>query len=272
MLSACTESDKSQSPVERLGLAETTIGRALVEEAIARANAIAGDKPGIRLAPSWQQAKPTRHETVVFLIAPGNIAAAYSVMVPAACKCVFIQPRAFEEWVGEHSTANSGMLAIDHRDILTIMLLHEIGHIVRGDPGQFEAERGNSDVNIVGTAEKQRETDADRYALDLIVAASQSSKAMEGWLGAMAVQLALTNLSWNLASKRFIGNFGATTLCSRNVFGDPGYTHPNLELRILTMNALLANTNTAWQLVKDFETCRNAPRQPSLLGVPLELK
>jgi len=269
-LAGCLESDPDKNPVERLGLAETTNGRALVEDAIAKANAIAGTRHAARLFTSWQNTDSAKDAVTVYLIAPDSIASAYNVMVPTNCRCVFVQPRAFEEWVFRRSGASTSMLEVQRADILAFMLLHELGHIRHGDPGQFEAEHGNAEANFLETSQKQRETSADRFAVDLISAASQDSKAVAGWLSANSLQIALTNLSWNLASMRLIGNFGASTLCAKSAFGDSGYTHPNLELRVLTTNALLANTETARQLLDDFQGCRRMPRQPSVLGDPLQ--
>lgn len=255
------------SPVERLGLLETTQGRALVEEAMAAANAIVLLRSNIHLAGSWQpivREPDISNVVTVYLLDSALMSSSYSVMVPNDCHCIFIQPAAFSLWLAAHSTEMPEMLAVEPKDALTFMLLHEVGHIVHGDPGQFEAQGQRPSYNTDKTDQKAREEAADRYAVELIEAASQDSKSMDAWMGAMAVQLALVNLSWNTAAQRFLGSFGATTLCSRSVFADAGYSHPNFELRVLMANDMLARTSTSHQLVESFQACRSNPPSPIL--------
>jgi hypothetical protein len=62
-----------------------------------------------------------------------------------------------------------------------------------------------------------------------------------------------------MAALPFLNHFGATNLCSRAVFSDAGYTHPNFELRLLTANDMLMHTPQSEQLVQDFMSCRRTP-------------
>ena len=73
---------------------------------------------------------------------------------------------------------------------------------------------------------KKRESKADLFAVEQVEAALGDQKAIDGWLAAMRMELALSDLSWNVAVLRFLDHFGATSLCSRAVFSDAGYTHP----------------------------------------------
>jgi hypothetical protein len=248
-----------QNPVERLGLQETTLGRALVEEAVNAANAVIGQHHPYRFARSWQTTSVEQSGTTIriYLPAPDGVSAVYNVMVPTNCQCVFVQSSAFHTWVERYSTALPQMLAVEPRDVLVLMLLHELGHIAHGDPGQFETESERVTLNLDQTFQKMREENADRFAVEEVAAASRDMQAMQGWLRALSIQMALTNLSWNLNAARMLDHFGGSTLCSRFLFADTGYSHPNLELRILTMNALLFETPTSQQLLESFKGCRS---------------
>jgi hypothetical protein len=72
-------------------------------------------------------------------------------------------------------------------------------------------------------------------------------------------RLRLSILSLNMAAVRVLEQFGATSLCSRAVFADSGYSHPNFELRLLVANDLLSRSPTSRDLLDSFLTCRAKP-------------
>jgi hypothetical protein len=265
-LAACGADDSKHNPVERLGLLETALGRPLVARAIAAANAIMGTRTTLRLAGSWQPSADSHDQILVrvYLIDSGAAPSVYSVMVPDSCRCIFVQPTAFDAWMKDHAEALPQMLTISADAVLTFMLLHEVGHVVHGDPGQFEEVTGAAAINVDQTAQKDRESAADQFAVAHVAAALDDGKAIDGWLAATSVSLSLSDLSWNLSTLRFLNHFGATTLCSRVVFADSGYTHPNFEFRILAANNMLAQTAESEALMNGFAACRINPA-PRLL-------
>lgn len=246
-----------QNPVQRLGLIETALGRPIADQAINSANAVLGARTRAKLRGSWQSAQ--ENDIIVYLIGSTAVPSVYSVMVPNACRCVFVQPTAFDHWMKDHTEALPQMKAVESGTVLAFMLLHEVGHIVHGDPGQFEDTGESVAPNTDITEQKKRESKADSFAVEQLVAALDDRKAIEGWLAAMRIELALSDLSWNMATLRFLNHFGATSLCSRAVFSDAGYTHPNFELRLLTANDMLIQTPVSKQLVEDFMGCRRTP-------------
>jgi len=268
LLAGCDGGSDSAAPnpVERLGLIETTEGRALVEDAAVAANAILKlQVDSISLTVSWEpKATDVKSTITVYLLDGSRVPSSYSVMVPNNCRCIFFQPEAFAAWLAAHSTADPQMLSIEPKDVLTFMFLHEIGHIVHGDPGQFEAQNQQSSYNTDKTTQKAREEAADEYAVNLVAVASRGKNSLDAWMAAMNVQLVLTNLSWNMAEQRFLLHFGATALCSRSVFVDAGYSHPNFELRMLMANDMLAQTALSRQLLENFQACRSTPPSPVL--------
>src|SRR5262249_32847209 len=141
--------------------------------------------------------------------------------------------------------------------ILAFMLLHEIGHLAHGDnKGVSFAPLPTSakDLNIERTAEKDVEFGADAWAAERVREAFQPGK--QGFMSAMDIELAMTSISWNVARRRLIDNFGATVLRDPRVIFDQGYSHPNFELRMLVVNELLSNTDAAKALRREFEKLR----------------
>jgi len=261
LVACCDAKPPVRNPVERLGLLETALGRPLVERAIVAANAILGSRTTLRIAGSWPSPAGSNDRDLarVYLIDSGSAPSVYSVMVPNSCRCIFVQPTAFDAWMKEHTEAHPQMLAISGDTVLTFMLLHEVGHIVHGDPGQFEAAAGSAATNVDPTVDKDRESAADEFAVVQVAAALADGKAIDGWLAATSVSLSLSKLSWNMSTLRFLNHFGATTLCSRIVFADSGYTHPNFELRVLTANNMLSHTAESEALMDSFTACRTDP-------------
>ena len=160
------------------------------------------------------------------------------------------------------------MLAVEPRDIIAFMLLHELGHIEHGDPGQVETANGEAAINLDKTDQKRQEEAADQFAVDQVAAAGSDTNAAIGWLGSQSIQRALTNVSWNTTVLRLLNHFGASTLCSRAIFGDQDIMHPNFELRILTANDLLANTPESHELLSSFQACRTKAPSPVFLAIP----
>jgi hypothetical protein len=168
----------------------------------------------------------------------------------------------FAHWMKEHTEAlPQQMKAVDPANVLAFMLLHEVGHIIHGDPGQFEDAETTAASNTVQTEQKERESKADRFAIEQVAAAADDRNSVDGWLAAMRMELALSDLSWNMAALRFLDHFGATSLCSSAVFSDAGYTHPNFELRLLVVNDILVHKAASKQLLQDFIGCRKRPPQ-----------
>jgi hypothetical protein len=254
-------------PVKLMGFKETTRNRPLIERAAILANDILGSRSGFRLFGSWQsnpsnvdQSKAIR----VHLVSPTQNGEDFGIMVPYNCGCVFVQPDIFEKSIARYSNASPQMLKVDDGQTLAFMLLHEIGHIEHGDPGRYEDKQKAHTYNFDQTDQKEIESSADKFAAESLVAAVDDKAHFSGWMASMNVQLALTNISWNLSVIRNLDNFGASVLCSKFVFADDGYTHPNYELRILTVMDLISHTAESRELLASFEACRKEPSQGPL--------
>ena len=181
------------------------------------------------------------------------------------CRCVLVKAGELQSWLREKTGSSNALLSIDPSALLGYMLLHEIGHLVAKHvpiEGSAAAAAPVTQFNRDPTAQKEREQQADRYAAGVLSAAASEMGTARG-LAAAKVGLTLSMLSWNLAAHRLLDDFGATAVRKPALFWDAGYSHPNLELRILTVNAMVDGSETAIQLLKDFQGIReDAPLIP----------
>jgi hypothetical protein len=136
LIAGCKDDLNKQNPVHRLGLIETALGRPIADQAINSANAVIDARTEAKLRGSWRNAQ--ENDIIVYLIASTAVPSVYGVIIPNACRCVFVQPTAFNHWMTDHTEALPQMKAVEPQTVLAFMLLHEVGHIVHGDPGQFE--------------------------------------------------------------------------------------------------------------------------------------
>lgn len=226
---------KAPDPVTASGHTETKNGRPLITQAIRIANAILAASSSYKLREGWMPAdkdKPATNELAVYLIAPTS--PPFVIQVPfKSCRCVFVQEPAFRKSLSAYSGKPRQMLRIEPAHMLAFMLLHEVGHVDNGNPGAYDD--GSADLNMTETELKERERAADAFAARALVAAPKDTKSTSGFLGAINVQLAVTNASWNLAAVRLLDHFGGSPLCPKDLFADRALSHPNYELRILTV-------------------------------------
>lgn len=249
-------SGATPNPVETSGYTETTSGRALLKSAIESANSILVSSSAYRLIASWEavpseldQSKAIR----VYLVEPTS--PNFMVQVPySSCNCILLQKDAYREYLARYSTKLQQMMKIDERHLLAFILLHEVGHVERSDPGQYDGDP--SDYNYDDTEQKRIERAADEFAATALVAAAQAKNQVLGFINSMNVQLAITNASWNLMALRLLEGFGGTQLCAKVLFADRKASHPNFELRILTVNDIIAGQRETRELLKAFEACR----------------
>lgn len=243
-------------PVASSGHSQTRFGRELVKGAIASANAVLASSSEYRLAGSWEAVPRGREPTKilrVYLVAPAQ--PDFIIQVPyRSCNCVLMQPVAFQRHLENYSTKLSQMMKLEDRQMLAFMLLHEVGHVVQTDAGSTDGAIADH-----GTKQKRRERAADEFAARALIAAGQAKSEPMSFLAAMRIQMAVTSASWNLAALRLLDGFGGSVLCSKALFGDVKSSHPNFELRILTVNDIVASSDASRELLAAFEACREDP-------------
>jgi hypothetical protein len=187
----------------------------------------------------------------VWTVAERNLGLLDVAFVPEGCRAVILQtPALFARiaaWNGDPKTA----LDVEPPSAVAWLLLHEAGHLAEGRGGNFEAAPMVRGVNFSDTPDKRRESAADHYAATL-VKNGVGNRELSRMLASNRIAMALNNLSWNLERDRLLDDFAATALGLPHAFGDPAYTHPNLEFRILVANAWINPSDASEKLVEEF--------------------
>jgi len=169
--------------------------------------------------------------------------------VPKGSERIIFNPEKIEAFSTTYLKESSQSMKVDPINALSIILLHEVSHILLGhsvdsDNGYHENSQLEYDrYNLESNEYKRREYQADSLAANII------SKSIEnGSLDASEISLAVSFLSWNIQGDRIINNWGA----QKSVFWDKSKTHPNFELRILYMNYFITHIEDAKYLIDEF--------------------
>jgi hypothetical protein len=216
--------------------------------------------PTLRLYGNW--GRPRAHRAAVYLVSPAEVSASLFIFVPGGCRCVILRPDAFGRWLQERRTG-TGRRHVEDDALLAFMLLHEAGHIdaqrTVAPPVDGAAVDGAPADAIVSKAQEEY---ADAYAVARMRRHLPTSRSQPAWSAVVRIQLALEALAWNLFATRMLDHFGATTLKRPEVFADAGNTHPNLELRIMTVNHDINPSEASRRLLDDFRERRTAAAPP----------
>ena len=154
---------------------------------------------------------------------------------------------------------------VDRSLVLTFMLLHEVGHVVRGDNAGDFSNGEFSQLNTDRTIAKSQEEKADDFAAKLVRDLIRESRVSDATLAANWVALELTKLSWNMQAYRTLDEFGAAATGKSSVFFDQNYSHPNLAWRILRSNFLIQQSPETQKLLEAFEEARQRGMNPQPL-------
>jgi hypothetical protein len=246
-LSACQDEMSRDDGFAATGLTETALGRPQINEAIDLANSIIERRDAI-LRAAWSPR--LGNEIAVYAVARDGLGRREIIFVPPGCRCVAVQAVQLNAWLLEHTSVAGRPASLDKSAALAFMLAHEVGHIVHGDWAALLPATASAAWNEMLTAQKKREVAADRFAAGMI-AAALSHHGDRGLAGAR-VSLALSELSYIMSAHRIIDHFGGTGTHARSLFWDDGYTHPNFELRILTVNHLIRDDRLSSRLMQEF--------------------
>jgi hypothetical protein len=234
----------AHDPLVDYRLEPATEERPLVEQAIKLTNAVLQDRVPVRLRPAWADAEST-DSVPVYLIGPLNVGDDDKVWIPEGERFVLVNQPALREFLG-------GLTKRDNFPaVLTVILLHEVGHLVEPAAGP-KTGRPSSDAGSsksANDASKDRELAADRFAADQLKAATMPGESVPRFSAAIKVQSALVMLNFDVFSQRFRKHFGDQT---NSAYVDQSYSHPNFELRLLTVLNELSPTPQSQQLLDDF--------------------
>ncbi|GAB7551885.1 hypothetical protein NRB_13850 [Novosphingobium sp. 11B] len=258
-LASCVQEAPPLPEPTALGLAEAPTEHVIAGAAIRKAATILGPDAKIKLYPGWRGRK---RGVAIYTLTSDSLAASEVIGTYDECGCILLSNARLEAWlVGEMGTG-IGRLDIDRTSLLTYMLLHEAGHVAQGNTpcglalsGGAASATVDARLNMTDTAQKVCERAADRYASEAVRAALEQKGSDRG-IAAAQVAIALSELAFNLQAKRMLDRFGENVMRSPSLFRDLGLSHPNLEWRILSANAMITPSPTSEELLQAFETAR----------------
>ncbi len=236
---------------ERFGITDSPGDHPIVGRAVATTSTVLGTQSTVRISAGWTENNSKASFNVYAAMPTGfgqnEIMASYE-----ECACIVVQKAALSGWLKTHLGTNDVLLGMDTQNLLAYMLLHEAGHISEWNKTQT-ASRKDSASQV---SQKAMEIAADEFAGNAI-ARALDAKGSERGVAAAKLAMTLSQLSWNLSAHRLLDNFGGTILNKPSLFGDSGLSHPNLEWRILSVNAAITKSEAARQILDDFERRRN---------------
>jgi hypothetical protein len=184
-------------------------------------------------------------------------AAGMVMRVPDGCFCMVIGGNEFE--AAFEKVAAEGPLIADHkREMLTFLLLHEMGHIRLGHYGPFLPDPGKAILNLDENDTKAQEDAADAFAAEVLRTQLGALDSGTPVMAAMNVIMFVQSLSFIVSSRASIDNFGARVLGDPAIFWDHSRSHPNFEYRLLKINHAISPTETSQALLDDYEAARQS--------------
>lgn len=263
-LASCSDRQPAATEgIARYGLIEAPQDRRLVGAAVHVAQQLLEAGPPILLA-AWEPIT-VKDAWKVYAVSAAGGGREQIMTTYRECHCVLVRVGALTSWTQSHVGSNEALLSVEPEPLLAYMLLHEAGHMERDT-----AATSDADVTTIGTyrlnrsanADKDREWSADEFAAQ-VIRRGMEKKGTDLGLLASGIAMALSQVGWNLQVHRSLDQFGATAVRDPAVFWDAGLSHPNLEWRIMRVNAMLSATPESQQLLKDFEEAREAgPLRP----------
>lgn len=176
--------------------------------------------------------------------------------VPAGCREIIVGGNEFHN---AYQTAfpNDSLLTGDEIHMLSLLLLHELGHVKAGHHGAFvPIGNGAPILNIDVNTSKEYEREADAFVSSVLRQHAVLAQTGEADFNALWIIIFLSKLSFDISARASIDCFGCRPLGSTDIFWDHSQSHENLEYRLLQINHTIAATETSLELLSDFERNR----------------
>jgi hypothetical protein len=308
LLSACRPSTPlpARSAPEDCGYRQTVIGQTVIAEAIRRANLLMQNQVRIRLQPGWlsQQdletasgGKPITF-VPVYLIFPGELTPGAVAFVPKGKLCIFVNSARVRDLTPAFGFQPEAFFGgdMDLRNLWTVILLHEAGHVFYSDQARREHRMiGDVDeLNLAREIAKIVELRADHFAA-MQIRITDKPGVRGDWTAGLAPEIehaaaarylgdpseapgALGNRAIAVEAEMVVNAVGLqvwSNLADRRKYltekelqalsWDRGFSHPNLGLRFIYMASVLdpGNWVTKKQLY-DFLQARNQKARDAL--------
>lgn len=183
--------------------------------------------------------------------------------VRQGCRAILIGTQEFETTFSKLADGNE-LLENNEKEMLALLLMHELGHIHLGHYGGFIPTDQPPALNLNLTASKRREEDADAFAAGILRREIAAIDKGEAYFPSLMVITFVSKLSLVISTQAMFDCFGCRVLGSPDIFWDHSQSHENLEYRLLKMSHAIAPSETSQQLLDDYENARDESSRGSL--------
>lgn len=240
--SGCREDDRTDC-ASRYRLQPSTAFAALVRDAVQSANSLLPNENRLAVAPvpAGEKAAP------VWVVRGDAVSPRELMFVPRGEQCVLINADGLSEFTSMFAGEGAAGFSIDDKEALTLLLLHEAGHVSDTRTGLLRCDSNTpplteGELKAPRQETKHPELRADKYAAELVARATRPGTEATAFLTAVDLQLLATKISWNLSTVRFLRHFGQTSAGDPSLAANANPSHPNLEMRFLVFSYALSPT------------------------------
>lgn len=200
--------------------------------------------PELRLTPGWVEDDGA---IPVFSISDLDLAPSDLSWVPTPNRAILVHSD-FSALVTSRFAHpdTAGVMEVKCEVLLAVVLLHELGHLSGATEVSEELESLFPDL----TAAQSAELAADEYAAALLRLANSPAR-IDAMFSVQAMLMNLTHAQWNLAAWR-ITHLGDIFPRASGFYADPGLSHPNFELRYLTILQSAQPTPATKAVLREF--------------------
>ena len=173
--------------------------------------------------------------------------------VPPGCREIVIGGAEFFE-AYQSAAPDDSLLVGDEVHMLSLLFLHEMGHINAGHHGAFVPNTNQEPIlNLDSNLSKEYEREADAFVSAVLARHATLAQTGEADFGALWLITFLGKLSFDISARAAIDCFGCRPLGSPDIFWDHSQSHENLEYRLLTINHAISPSDTSLELITSFE-------------------
>lgn len=191
--------------------------------------------------------------------------------VPWNCRCIVVRGSLFDQNMAKFSE-DGALSADDPKQMLTFVILHELGHIAEEHYGSFLPGTTDARPNKDAALSKTQEFEADAFVASVLKKAFEpgttgdyetndetgATVSRSVFLATSDVFLFLNGLSWDVFGQATLTCFGCRTMGDPRIFWDHSTSHPNFEYRLLKLLQAMSPTDEGAELLQMFEVAREA--------------
>jgi len=176
-----------------------------------------------------------RLDVPVFVVTSGGLTDTEISFVPRGYKCIVVNSPGVNHIANLfHPAGENARLQTNIEFAMTLILLHEVGHIVNGDSGSFTQPFNLSDLKDSLNTVQNRELKADLFAVTQIKQAAGSGLVPDKGPMGMNLGIEINGVVFDMLAGQ-VEALRRNEFPSSTSYMEHGYSHPNIELRFLIM-------------------------------------